>query len=64
MKEWQTLVSSWSNTTGDRFSPGELKMMKKDCFYAGLKEHNKYLVSHVKDQDQYGLAQMLKEIQE
>ena len=33
----------------DRFSPGELKMMKKDCFYAGLKEHNKYLVSHMKD---------------
>ena len=26
---------------GDRFGPGELKMMKKDCFYAGLKEHNK-----------------------
>ena len=34
---------------GDRFSLGELKMMKKDCFYAGLKEHNKYLVSHMKD---------------
>ena len=49
---------------GDRFSPGELKMMKKDCFYAGLKEHNKYLVSHMKDRDQYGLAQMLKEIRE
>ena len=48
----------------DHFSPGELKMMKKDCFYAGLKEHNKYLVSHMKDRDQYGLAQMLKEIQE
>ena len=49
---------------GDRFSPGELKMMKKDCFYAGLKEHNKYLVSHMKDRDQYGPAQMLKEIRE
>ena len=36
---------------GDHFSPGELKMMKKDCFYMGLKEHNKYLVSHMKDQD-------------
>ena len=47
---------------GDRFGPGELKMMKKDCFYAGLKEHNKYLVSHMKDQDQYRLVQMLKEI--
>ena len=48
---------------GDHFSPGELKMMK-DCFYAGLKEHNKYLVSHMKDPDQYGPAQMLKEIRE
>ena len=49
---------------GDRFGPGELSLMKKDCFYAGLKEHNKYLVSHMKDHDQYGPAQMLKEIQE
>ena len=39
---------------GDRFGPGELSLMKKDCFYAGLKEHNKYLVSHMKDRDQYG----------
>ena len=38
--------------------------MKKDCFYVGLKEHNKYLVSHIKDRDQYGPAQMLKEIRE
>ena len=36
-------------------------MMKKDCFYAGLKEHNKYLVSHMKDPEQYGPAQMQKE---
>ena len=49
---------------GDRFGPGELKMMKKDCFYARLKEHNKYLVSHMKDHEQYGPAQMLKEIRE
>ena len=49
---------------GDCFGPGELKMMKKDCFYAGLKEHNKYLVSHMKDREQYGPAQMLKEIRE
>ena len=39
-------------------------MMKKDCFYAGLKEHNKYLVSHMKDREQYGPAQMLREIWE
>ena len=49
---------------GDCFGPGKLRNMKKDCFYAGLKEHNKYLVSHMKDRDQYGLAQMLKEIRE
>ena len=49
---------------GDCFGPDELKMMKKDCFYVWLKEHNKYLVSHMKDRDQYGPAQMLKEIQE
>ena len=49
---------------GDQFGPGELKIMKKDCFYTGLKENNKYLVSHMKDREQYGPAQMLKEIQE
>ena len=49
---------------GDRFGPSELKMMKKDCFYARLKEHNKYLVSHMKDREQYGPAQMLREIRE
>ena len=49
---------------GDHFGPSELSLMKKDCFYARLKEHNKYLVSHMKDHDQYGPAQMLKEIQE
>ena len=49
---------------GDHFGPGELSLMKKDCFYARLKEHNKYLVSHMKDRDQYGPVQMLKEIQE
>ena len=49
---------------GDCFGPGELSLMKKDCFYVGLKEHNKYLVSHMKDHDQYGPAQMLKEIRE
>ena len=49
---------------GDQFGPGELSLMKKDCFYTRLKEHNKYLESHMKDRDQYGPAQMLKEIWE
>ena len=48
----------------DCFGPGELSLMKKDCFYVGLKEHNQYLVSHMKDRDQYRLVQMLKEIWE
>ena len=36
----------------DHFRLGELSLMKKDCFYAGLKEHNKYLVSHMKDRQE------------
>ena len=63
--EWMVDISiKLEQYHGDRFGPGELSLMKKDCFYAGLKEHNKYLVSHMKDHDQYGLAQMLKEIWE
>ena len=63
--EWMADISvKLEQYHGDRFSPGELSLMKKDCFYAGRKEHNKYLVSHMKDRDQYGPAQMLKEIQE
>ena len=35
---------------GDWFQPRELIQMKKDCFYAGLQEAYKYLVSYLKDQ--------------
>ena len=49
---------------GDHFGPDELSLMEKDCFYTSLKEHNKYLVSHMRDKDQYSPAQMLKEIRE
>ena len=63
--EWMADISvKLEQYHGDRFGPGELSLMKKDCFYAGLKEHNKYLVSHMKDRDQYGPVQMLKEIWE
>ena len=63
--EWMADISvKLEQYHGDCFGPGELSLMKKDCFYAGLKEHNKYLVSHMKDRDQYGPEQMLKEIQE
>ena len=63
--EWMADISvKLEQYHGDRFGPGELSLMKKDCFYTGLKEHNKYLVSHMKDRDQYRPAQMLKEIRE
>ena len=49
---------------GDRFQPGELAWMKKACFFAGLRENYKYLVSHLKDQDDVDPVFMLKEIRE
>ena len=49
---------------GDRFQPGELVRMKKQCFFASLWENYKYLVSHLMDQDDVDLVLMLKEIQE
>ena len=49
---------------GDRFQPGELARMKKQCFFASLRENCKYLVSHLKDQDDVDPILMLKEIQE
>ena len=38
--------------------------MKKACFFAGLRENYKYLVSHLKDQDDVDPVFMLKEIRE
>ena len=38
--------------------------MKKQCFFASLRENYKYLVSHLKDQDNVDLVLMLKEIWE
>ena len=49
---------------GDRFQPGELARMKKQCFFVGLQENYKYLVSHLKDQDDVDPVLMLKEIRE
>ena len=48
----------------ERFRLGELKSMKKECFFAGLWDNNKYLVAHMRDRDRTGPAEMLKEIQE
>ena len=49
---------------GDQFQPGELARMKKACFFAGLRENYKYLVSHLKDQDDVNPIFMLKEIRQ
>ena len=49
---------------GDRFQPRELARMKKQCFFTGLRENYKYLVSHLKDQDDIDPVLMLKEIWE
>ena len=48
----------------DRFQPRELARMKKQCFFVGLWENYKYLVSHLKDQDDVDPVIMLKEIWE
>ena len=49
---------------GDWFQLGELTRMKKACFSAGLQENYKYLVSHLKDQEDIDPVFMLKEIWE
>ena len=48
----------------DQLQPGELAKMKKQCFFAGLRENYKYLVSHLKDRDDVDPVFMLKEIWE
>ena len=48
----------------DRFQPGELSHIEKECFFAGLRDQSKYLVSHMKDKREYGLVDMLKELRE
>ena len=48
----------------DRFQPGELSRIEKECFFAGLCDQLKYLVSHMKDKKEYGPVDMLKELRE
>ena len=38
---------------GNRYRPGELVRMSKDCFYAGLLPKNRPMVVHLKDQPPY-----------
>ena len=63
--EWMVNITvALKEYHGDRFQPGELTWMKKACFFAGLRENYKYLVSHLKDQDDVHPVFMLKEIRE
>ena len=48
----------------DHFQPSELSHMEKECFFAGLQEQSKYLVSHMKDKKEYDPVDMLKELRE
>ena len=48
----------------DRFQPGELSCIEKECFFAGLHNQLKYLVSHMKDKKEYSPVDMLKELRE
>ena len=48
----------------DRFQPGVLSHIEKECFFAGLRDQSKYLVSHMKDKKEYGPMDMLKELRE
>ena len=48
----------------DRFQPGELSHIEKECFFTGLRDQSKYLVSHMKDKKEYGPVDMLKELRE
>ena len=63
--EWMVDISvALKEYHGDRFQPRELAWMKKQCFFPGLRENYKYLVSHLKDQDNIDPVLMLKEIWE
>ena len=48
----------------DRFQSRELSRIEKECFFAGLCNQSKYLVSHMKDKKEYSPVDMLKELRE
>ena len=48
----------------DHFQPGELSRIEKECFFAGLQDQSKYLVSHMKDKRESGPVDKLKELRE
>ena len=42
----------------DRFQPRELSRIEKECFFAGLRDQSKYLVSHMKDKREYSPVEL------
>ena len=49
---------------GNRYRPGELARMSKDCFYAGLLPENRPMVVHLKDQPHTTPLDLLKALLE
>ena len=49
---------------GNRYRPGELVRMSKDCFYVGLLPKNRPMVVHLKDQPHTTLLDLLKALLE
>ena len=49
---------------GNRYRPGELVRMSKDCFYAGLLPENRPMVVHLKDQPHTTPLDLLKALLE
>ena len=49
---------------GNRYRPGELARMSKDCFYAGLLPENCPMVVHLKDQPHTTPLDLLKALLE
>ena len=49
---------------GNRYRPGELARMSKDCFYAGLLPKNRPMVVHLKDQPHTTPLDLLKALLE
>ena len=48
----------------NRYRPGELARMSKDCFYVGLLPENRYMVVHLKDQPHTTPLDLLKALLE
>ena len=49
---------------GNRYRPGELARMSKDCFYVGLLPENRPMVVHLKDQPHTTPLDLLKALLE